>query len=137
MEVGNKMSFMGTYITDLYTTQTLPAVLPKFCAIIWLIADPDDAPSSMTTTITLPDGVEFARMESPALELPDPFHMKETAQKAIYSQTVQCAPLPLPCEGMLEVWVETEREKMRAGRLFVHSLAAASSEGDHAPPFVG
>ncbi len=127
-EVGNKASFMGVYVSDLYINQPFPAVLQKLCAIIWLISDPDDPPTQMTTTIILPDGVEFVRMESPQLELPDPFQMMQTAQKAILSQTVQCCPLPLPSEGMLEVWVETDREKLRAGRLWVHTLAALVSD---------
>src|ERR1700678_3948072 len=122
LELGNKMSYMGVYSGgDLLINQPFPVGLAKFCILTWLISDPDDRPTTISLQVVGPDGQMLMKADTPSGEMPDPFGLKETAEKAIFTHSLQCTPLWLACKGTLEVWIETEREKIRAGRLLIHS----------------
>lgn len=129
-EMGNKISLMGIYTGVLNVDQSFPLALPKFGVVVWVISDFDDFPANMITTIVLPGGHELVRLESPTSMAPVPPELQEGAQKAILSQAIPLSPLPLLQEGMMEVWVETEKEKLRAGRLWLRSSAAATTRDE-------
>lgn len=126
-ELGNKLSFIGVYSSDIVIYQAFPVAIPKFCIQVWVICDVDDVPERLTTILVLPGGHELLRAEVVGLSAPLSPHMREGAQKEILSQTIPFSPLPLMQEGMLEVWVETERERIRAGRIWVKSEALPAS----------
>jgi hypothetical protein len=117
-EIGNKLSLMGVYNADLIIPDKFPALLPKLGIVVYLMSDIDDPPEKITTTVVLPDGNEFLRFDLPRS---NSVQNLEGATKLVMSQTIPISPLPIPCQGMLEVWVETEKGKTRAGRLKIHS----------------
>jgi hypothetical protein len=117
---------MGMYSTDIGIGQPLPIVLPKFCVAVWLICDVDDFPKQFTTTLTLPDGFEFFKTDMPLAEIALQQEGAATAEKILLSHVVPLAPFPLPCEGFVQVHVETELGKFRVGRLRVHEVSAGS-----------
>jgi hypothetical protein len=122
LEVGNKLSLMGVLGGDLSVDADFPVLLPKFGIMVLVISDIADPIQHLVTTIILPDGVEAFKFEAQA---PSVIENAEGATQIKAVQTIPISPLPLPCEGMLEVWVETEREKIRAGRLRIHRLNRA------------
>lgn len=126
LEVGNKPSLMGCYSTDLGVAQPFPLLLPKMAVYLWIISDLSDPPLHMTITVILPDKVELIRLPVPLGVSPEiPNFMREGAERIVLTYYFPMTPFPLPCEGMIEVWIETEREKLRAGRLWVHEVTAA------------
>lgn len=120
-EMGNKLSLMGIYSSEVIIYHSFPVALPKFCVQVWIVTDLDDKVERLTTTVVLPGGHEIVRAEMVVEAAPIPDYIREGAQKAIVSQTLPFGPLPLTEEGMIEVWVETEREKIRAGRIWIKS----------------
>jgi len=113
---------MGVLGGDLSVDADFPVLLPKFGIMVLVISDIADPIQHLVTTIILPDGVEAFKFEAQA---PSVIENAEGATQIKAVQTIPISPLPLPCEGMLEVWVETEREKIRAGRLRIHRLNRA------------
>lgn len=115
---------MGVYETDISFSPPIqfPVSLPKFVIAVWLIADLTDPPSEFTVSVILPNGDELIRQSAPPGELPAKETWDEHATKWRLFQLLPLTPLPLPCEGILHVWVETGREKIRAGRLTIQNL---------------
>ena len=123
LERGNKISFMGVYTFDLATNVAFPVTLPKLAITVWVIADISDRPSKLEITVLLPDGKELLRAEVPDSSTPSyPDFMLGSAERVILTSSFSLVPVVLPCEGTLEVWIETERENLRAGRLWVHQI---------------
>jgi hypothetical protein len=118
MEVGNKPSFMGCYSGEMNVPASFPAFLPKFGIAAWLICDVDDPPTFFKATVVLSDGKDFFSIEG-SVGLPK--QLPPDTKKLNFSTLIPLAPLPVPCEGNLEVWIETELGKIRAGRLRINS----------------
>jgi hypothetical protein len=115
-EIGGKMSLMGIYGTDLIITGVAPIMLPKLVIPAWVICDLDDKPSKLTWTIKWRDGAEILKMDFPAL---DTGPHREGATQGIFNAVIQAAPFPIEKPGVLEVYVETEKETLLTGRLYV------------------
>ena len=124
LEQGNKISLMGCYGADISIDRPFPLTLPKFGFAVWLISDADDLPERMSVSVILPDGSEL--LKSTPAELLPPAEKLEGVKKVKFNAAFPVAPLPLPSDGYLEVWVETERERLRAGRLLVRSSAVGA-----------
>jgi hypothetical protein len=116
-EVGNKISLMGIYSRDILFTSAPPAIIPKLGIVTWLIFDWDDPPDKLIMRINGPGQQEIAKLEANAEGnplLPEP--PEEGMTKRILRSIIQMTNLPITQEGLIEVFVDTERESFRAGR---------------------
>lgn len=129
MEIGNKPSFMGCYSGDMGIPMPFPAKLPKFGFFLVLICDIDDSPEFIEAFVKLPDGKELLRQKLP----PAPRSIAPGSKKISYNAVVQVAPLPLPCAGTVEAWIETEQGPLRAGSLMVKSIFPLLQQPQVAP----
>ena len=120
-EVGNKLSFMGVYTTDIGVNSTFPCVLAKLGLQATLITDVDDRLDIVTLRVVLPDGSEVVKEEIKIVE-PRLFDKSESITKRKMSVIRILSPLTLPCSGFLEAWFDTDTESMRAGRLWIHRV---------------
>ena len=62
LEVGNKISLMGIYSSEILFTAAPPTVIPKLGIVAWLIFDRDDFPEKLTIRIVGPDKQEIVQM---------------------------------------------------------------------------
>jgi hypothetical protein len=116
-EVGNKISLMGIYASDILLSSPPPVMLPKFALVAWVLSDFDDRPTRVTVRILVPPGrTELARLEADTDEVLFP-HAPDELSKASLRIMTTMMPLTLTEEGFLEVMIDTERETFRAGRL--------------------
>jgi hypothetical protein len=122
VEFGNKLSLMGIYSADLAINTPFPTIVAKFAVIVYLITGIDDKLEKFAVEVIAPDGSLISKSEMPVPEIPGPVLNDPTLTKYTVTQAIVISPLQLPCEGMLEVWVETGRERLRAGRLWIHSV---------------
>lgn len=123
VEVGNKFSLMGVYGGEMLIAATFPVQIAKLGIMVWLISDVDDKPKRVVTSVILPDGTELLSTEVPS---DFPVQNIEGSSKMNLTQVIPISPMPIPKEGMIEVWVETERGKIRAGRLLVRSASTVN-----------
>ncbi len=135
-EVGNKISLMGIYGGDLILALPLqPVMIPKLGAFVSLITDLNDTPERMTIIVYMPPKqTELVKIEIPAM--PHASHF-EGATKTHYRAMIQFPPVTIvEEEGFIEIMIETERETIRAGRLYVRfqpTVADASAATSSAP----
>ena len=118
-EVGNKLSYMGVYTSDLLVFGRPPVTLPRFTIITWLISDIDDPPQQLIVRVVVgPDEQERVRIDlqpNPDAKLS---HLDGAAK--VHAQiAIPLVGFPLEQEGYIQVMLETERETIRAGRLMV------------------
>jgi hypothetical protein len=122
-EVGNKQSLMGIYSGgEMAFPEGIPAgapvLLPKFAIMMWFFSDKDDKPERLTVRVFIPPGrTEIIKFEIPRDLLAQPTLLFDDVEKIVLTAGLPIIGLALPCEGTLEVTVETERETIRAGRL--------------------
>jgi hypothetical protein len=125
MEIGNKPSFMGAYIgTEIIFPPEMPAdqpaLLPRFAIAIWLLSDINDRPKRISVRIFAPPGrTEIFKFDAPMEALGQSAPQFDDAERVTIQLNVPLINLVLPCEGVLEVTIETEKEVLRAGRLRV------------------
>jgi hypothetical protein len=119
-EVGNKTSLMGIYQSDMIFPQGPPAITPKICVAFWLVTDLDDRPKSVTLRLLAPNGSEI--MRAPLENLPEDLPYAEGALKRGLHGVLQVSPAAFTEEGFLELWIDTEQEPIRAGRLRIRFL---------------
>jgi len=123
-EISNKTSLIGVYNADMIFDAAPPVVIPKLGISLWVISDLDDRPSKLVVRVIAPDGGdvpeggEILRADLGAT-ITGSLPYSEGALKAQMRATLQLSPIPLMAEGYIEVWVDTERESFRAGRLFI------------------
>jgi uncharacterized protein DUF6941 len=117
MEVGNKFSIMGIYSGDIIINHPQqPTLLPKLGAVVFLITDLNDIPEHISISVYLPPNrTELLKME---MDVPKLEH-QEDAVKAQFRSIVVFPPVTLTEEGFIEITINTGREELRAGRLFV------------------
>ncbi len=138
VEYGNKISLMGIYGSDLQLTENFPLMLPKFAVHVGLICDLSDAPAWLKVSMILPDGAELFNIEFPIASISKPQDIDATVTKYRVGQNIPITPLPLLKSGYLEVWLETETGKLRAGRLKITSIAEqAAITAANTPPTPG
>jgi hypothetical protein len=118
-ELGNKFSLMGVYGSDLiFPVEPQNFLLPKFAAFVTISSDLDDAPTRISISGYIPPNrTEIVKLEMP--ELPPVSH-PEDATRAHFRTVLEFPPFVIGEDGVIEVVISTERETIRAGRLFVH-----------------
>ena len=114
-EVGNKISLMGLYGAEITFAAPAPGILPTFAMMAHLICDPDDVPTVLRLRVVHVDGTELVNNEQPVtinLVRPD-------SKKVVIHAAVQLTNFLVPREGDIEVYLETDGQSLRAGRLAV------------------
>ena len=116
-EINGKLSLIGCYGPDLVVNQRLPVVLPKLCAMVFVVT-PISTPfralkvrilrdQELITEIEVPDE-NFAAMAADVAEGMRLFQL---------SFQFAFAPFAIPEEGVLSVEAQTETELLVGNRL--------------------
>src|SRR4051794_26127144 len=64
-EVGNKLSLMGVYSTEILFPMAPPIIYPKFAVVVWIISEVSDVPKKFSIRILVPpEGTEIGRIEA-------------------------------------------------------------------------
>lgn len=129
LELGGKYSIMGIYSGQMFVASSPPATLPRFGIVAWLIADVDDIPERVTWTVhVLP---ELGQVVQADVQVSDITIVNMDGATKVYLQvSMPMSSFVIPQEGSIEVWVETETGRIRAGRLVV----MFNPEDDAMPP---
>jgi len=122
MEVGNKPSYMGIYTGEMVFPPDPPPeaqiALSKFVILAWLFCDVNDKPDRITVHVYGPPGrTEIFKHDVPAEQFAQPEPLFDDVTKLVFHIAMPILGLPVACDGVLEVTIETERETLRAGRL--------------------
>lgn len=122
-EIGGKTSYMGQYKGELILNIPLPTTLPKLCMSVTVLCDLDDLPTSMVIRVNIPpDGQELIKMDLTE-QIKNPPSAPDGSTKMTYFFNLEASPMPLVSVGLIEVFVDTERESTRAGRLQIKTTA--------------
>ena len=124
-EVGGKTSLIGIYHGDIKFNSPKPVVYPKLCGYLIVICEPDDAPEFVEVTMHVVEEEEIVRFKVDTDQTPK---AREGAEKLVLNIAFQTPLISFTKEGWLEVWAETEREKVRAGRLLVSFKESEASD---------
>lgn len=116
-EMGNKISLIGVYNSDIIFPANPPLIVPKLGIVVWIVTDIDDIPTALSLRITVPPN-ETEIFKAQQVSLPTLQH-REDAQKATFRNVLGLGPIPLTAEGFLEVWVDSGQGETRAGRIFL------------------
>lgn len=127
-EFDGKKSFIGCYDSGAFIPVPFPTVFPRLTIATWLIVDKNDLPQYIKRTVILPDGAEVQAGEIP--ELINPNDVPDDVSQYTILLLIPPFPLPLAHEGKIEVWIETETGKIKAGRLDIKPGPAPAA----APP---
>ena len=115
-EIGGKISLIGIYNQDIVFNASPPVTWPKLCIHLTIISSLNDFPEHIEISMHGPGHEEIAKMEIKPDHKPE---FSPDAQKALMSIGLQTNTITFSQEGYIEVWVTTEQEKTRAGRLKV------------------
>lgn len=115
-EIGGKFSLIGIYSGEmLIGAPQFPVVLSKLAIHIW-ISTPINSPfKSVSGIIVGTSGEELAKIE--AAEIPLTSNTPRDVSKAVLGMMAVLSPLQLSKEGSIEVWIEIDGERERAGKL--------------------
>jgi|SRR5260221_9872426 hypothetical protein len=129
-EIGNKISLMGVFASDILFPGPPPSQLPKFGAVVWLISERDNVPKKFSIRILVPPNrTELAKIDAEG-ELPLSGEPDEFSKHAVIRVIIPMANLVLMEEGYLELMVDTEdAETIRAGRLKIRFNVSADEMG--------
>ncbi len=113
-QAGDKMTFTGIYAGDLVLPAPKPFVLRRFCTVTWLIVDPDDVPRLAGVRVFAPGQTgEFA---SSSLDVGGAT-LRKGAVKVVLRLVTETNSVRIADAGDIEVYVEADGAKIRAGRL--------------------
>lgn len=122
-EVGNKMSFMGCYQSELFVP-TAPIGLAKLC-IFATVLTPIARPFKSLTLRVLLDETELARMEVPAEQFSNlPDVPDATATRRSFSAALAFSPFIIEKPAVLRVVADTEECELIGPRLAIKVQAA-------------
>jgi hypothetical protein len=130
-EIGGKLSIMGVYGADMIFPAPPPLPILRWGIAVWLICDLDDVPAAITIRVLAPpEKIEIIAIE---ISRPPPQY-PEGATKFNFRTILPLPPFNFTQEGFVEVMVDTDRETLRAGRLFVRFLPPTSPDAPIAAP---
>lgn len=123
-EVGNKLSFMGCYQSEL-VVQMAPVTLPKLC-IFASIFTPKERPfKSLMLRVVQDDDVELARMDIPEEGFAGINQISdETSTRKILSTAIVFSPFAIEKSTMLRLMATTEEGEITGPRLLIKVAAA-------------
>src|SRR5437763_17222776 len=104
-ELGNKLSLMGVYATDILIATAPPVMFAKLGVVTWVISDRDDLPQKVTLRILIPpDRTELVKIETQA-GTPTTSEPDEYSQNFILRMVYPMENLPLIADGYIEIMV--------------------------------
>ncbi|WP_145671801.1 DUF6941 family protein [Azospirillum brasilense] len=121
-ETSGKAIIIGVYSSDMFVSGDVPITLPRLlilCEVVSPIEDP--VKRLKIRAFGPPLGQEEPEAEIPDIPLPIAPDGREFVASVV-RVAIDLAPFTVHAEGFIEVTVETERETMRAGRLYIHFL---------------
>lgn len=122
-EVGNKLSFMGCYQSEL-VVQSAPVTLPKLCIFASIIT-PKERPFKSLMLRVVQDDVELARIDLPEEGLAGTSQISdETSTRKIVSTAIAFSPFAIEKSTMLRLMATTEEGEITGPRLLIKVAAA-------------
>lgn len=118
-EVGNKMSFMGCYQSELFVPAA-PIGLSKLCVYLTVLTPKSRPFKSLTLRVVLDDQLELARLEIPPEELANlPEVTDDTATRKSISTAMMFSPFIVEKASVLRVVADTEEGEIIGPRLLI------------------
>ncbi|HWL18475.1 MAG TPA: hypothetical protein VNS33_02320 [Bradyrhizobium sp.] len=131
MEIGNKVSLMGIYGSQMHVEGAVPTILPKLVIAFWLNSDVDDVPEKCQVRVTGLDGNELLKAD---LEVTPTIDVSASEVKRVaITGAFTFSPFAVPQSGVLEVTAITERETLLAGHLHIHAPSVPATSGKQSP----
>jgi hypothetical protein len=120
--MGDKMSYMGVLPPNLAFPDNPPPdvqlLIPKLAIGLWILTDREDKFERLTISVNIPPGqTEILRFDVPPEQIGFQGMAQDWSQRVGLQMVLPFINLAIPCEGFVEVNVETEREKLHAGSL--------------------
>src|SRR4051794_1378332 len=117
-EVGNKISLMGIYTSDIIFSTPPPVTFRTLGLVTWLIFDIDDRPAHLTVRVLVPpERTEALRIEADVERELSPKYERDEYSRGTLRIVGMIDGLQFTEAGFLEVMIDTERETFRAGRI--------------------
>jgi hypothetical protein len=110
---------MGVYQGDMIFGQAPPITLPKLGIAFWLISDIDDRPSNLVLRLLGIDKTEIIRFTLG--DVPDMVNPEGASKRSVQGSGI-AGPILIAKEGFLELWIDTDKGSLRAGRLRIQFL---------------
>ena len=121
-EMGNKLSFMGCYQSELLVP-TMPAVLPKLCIYVSAWTPKNKPFKTLTLRVVQDDDKELARIEIPPDGLAESAQIQdETATRKTISTAIVFSPFVIEKLTTLRLMAITEEGEIIGPRLMIQML---------------
>ena len=118
-EVGNKMSFMGCYQSELFVPAA-PIGLPKLCVYATVLTPLKRPFKSLTLRVVLDEDTELARMEIPSEVLSNLTDVLDsTATRKSISTALMFSPFFIEKASVLRIVADTEEGEIIGPRLLI------------------
>lgn len=118
-EVGNKLSFMGCYQSEL-VVQMAPVALPKLCVFASILTPKERPFKSLMLRVVQDDDVELARIDIPEEGLAGSSQIiDETSTRKIVSTAIVFSPFAIEKPTMLRLMATTEEGEITGPRLLI------------------
>jgi hypothetical protein len=131
-EVGNKVSLMGVYSTDMQFPVSPPIAIRTLGIVAWIIFDADDRPTHLTMRVLVPPARTEALKIEANIEGELPIHYeRDEYSKGQLRFISMINGIQFTEEGFLEVMFDTERETIRAGRLRIRFNISPEEPAGH------
>jgi hypothetical protein len=127
MEVGNKLTFVGSYLGDMLVTQSFPVIIPKLCLAARIVLEPFQDPIPLILRVWLPGAPQDAptweytiqidpkTFPAPPQELPeDGLPLRPNLGVNLEHYQIQ-----INTSGYIEVVAEVSGIAFRIGRMYV------------------
>ncbi len=119
-EMGGKYSINGIYGTDITVQGIAPMFMPKLVFVLQLFFPIEYHLGAMTFRIRMQGAAEdFFKVELPE---PPKQEFPDDVTKAVFRIPIPISPFPLSGSGILEVFVDTADDSIRAARLEVRFM---------------
>jgi hypothetical protein len=138
-ELGNKKSYMGVYTDELFVP-SVPTLLPKFCVVTTISCLPTEIPKRLAVEFSLADDVLTRQevsedilsawrdeAEGGGSEGNEPQAEYQEKSRLIVEFVV--SPFTVPKEGLLEIQIETDTDRILAGSLEIVKKIGAHTTG--------
>ena len=123
-ELGNKLSFMGCYQSEL-VVQMAPVTLPKLCVFASILTPKERPFKSLMLRVVQDDDVELARMDIPQEGLTGSSQVfDETSTRKIISTAIVFSTFAIEKPTMLKLMATTEEGEITGPRLLIKVAAA-------------
>lgn len=135
-ELGNKMSFMGCYQSELFVPST-PVALAKLCVYASVLTPIARPFKSLTLRVVLDDQTELARLDLPPEGSPDSGQVPdETATRQSINAVMMFSPFFVERPTCLRVMADTEEGEIVGPRLLIKlapEISGAQMQSAEAP----